>query len=57
MSLKLKEMPGNLEKNNNKTSEFLEDDEEIHPNIEHYEELIYEKNNEIKGSSKNLFFY
>lgn len=55
MSLKLKENPEEIARNDNKTSEFLDDEEEIHPNLEHYEELIFEKNNEIKGNSSFSF--
>ena len=47
MSLKMKEAPNNEEKGN-KTSEFYED-EELHQHVEHYESMIIEKNNEIKG--------
>lgn len=52
MSLKVKDNQEdknhNQDQNNNYTSEFLEDDD-LHPNVEHYENLIIEKTNEIKG--------
>jgi len=45
MSLRMKDVPEQKDTEN----EFY-NDEELHQHVEHYENLILEKNNEIKGS-------
>ena len=44
MSIRMKDQG----KNEQKDTEFYED-EDLHQHVEHYENLIMEKNNEIKG--------
>ena len=48
MSLKLKDHSKEYEENNNK-NEDIYDDDDLHQHVEHYEEMILEKANEIKG--------
>lgn len=46
----MKQMEFHKDNNENNTQNDIDDDmEDIHPNVEHYENLIIEKNKEIKG--------